>query len=84
MRIFSHKKRPVHYGPFSLEGLKRCDEIEQYQSSTPQKALAIEDEDNPYSLANATREYIDLFDRMRVGAAACLRDTGHTRSEIGC
>ena len=70
MRIFSHKKRPVHYGPFPLEGLERCDEIEQYQSSSPQQALEIEDKDNPYSLANATREYIDLFDRMRVGEAA--------------
>ena len=39
MRIFSHKKRPVHYGAFPLEGLERCDEIEQYQSSSPQHAL---------------------------------------------
>jgi hypothetical protein len=70
MRLFSHKKRPVHSGPFPLEGLERCDEIEQYQSSSPQQALEIEDKDNPYSLANAIREYIDLFDRMRVGEAA--------------
>jgi len=70
MRIFSHKKRAVHLGPFPLEDLQRSDEIPQYQSASPQTEIHIEDQGNSFSLANAMREYIDLFDSMRFGDAA--------------
>lgn len=70
MRIFSNKNRPVHLGSFPLERLNRCDDIPQYTPATPQQALKILDEANPKSIANAMQEYMDLFDRMRLGDAS--------------
>lgn len=70
MRLFSNKNRPVHLGPFPLERLARINEIPQYFPSVPQRPLKIEDEENPDSLANAMCDYIDLFDRMRLGDAS--------------
>jgi reductive dehalogenase len=69
MRIFSHKNRPVHLGPFPLERLERSDVVPEFHPSTPQSTIDFEDQDNPDSLANAMRDYVDLFDRMRLGDA---------------
>jgi reductive dehalogenase len=70
MRIFSHKKRPVHLGPFALEALARTDQVPEFESSKQQTSIEAKDRDNPLSLTNAISTYLNVFDRMRVGEAA--------------
>ncbi len=60
----------MHLGPFPLERLARTGSEIEYPSPTEHRSLEVEAPDNPLSLANAFREYIDLFDRMRLGEPA--------------
>ncbi len=70
MRLFSHRHRPAHASAFPLERLARAPgrELPARLSSPP--AMPVEDPDNPLSLRNAMREYINVMDRMRSGPVA--------------
>ena len=70
MRLFSHKNRPMHLGPFALERLARSNSIPEYKQTGKEPEQGAGTPDNPKSMAGAFREYIDLFDRMRLGDAA--------------
>ena len=76
MRLFSHRKRPVHLGSYPLERLARRGgatppRVERIAQAPPRgEGLRIEAPDTPQSVANAMRGYIDILDRMRAGPAA--------------
>ena len=70
MRLFSHKHRPMHLGPFPLERLARGRSIPEYVPGGKCRQQGTDAPDSPNSMAGAFREYIDLFDRMRLGDAA--------------
>ncbi|NCF21152.1 MAG: NAD-binding oxidoreductase, partial [Haliea sp.] len=69
-RLFSHKNRPVHLGSYPLERLARQQNPTRFRRETPPLELQIEDADNPHSLANGMREYVNVMDRMRAGPVA--------------
>lgn len=69
-RLFSHKNRPVHLGSYPLERLARGSSPLPFSRTTPPGDLRIEDPENPQSLANGMREYINVMDRMRAGPVA--------------
>jgi reductive dehalogenase len=69
-RLFSHKDRPVHLGPFPLERLPRTEAAHPPRKNEAPAALAIEGPENSLSLANAMGEYINVMDRMREGQVA--------------
>ena len=69
-RLLSHKNRPVHLGSYPLERLSRQRSPMEFRRDTPPVELAIEDPENPHSLANGMREYINVMDRMRAGPVA--------------
>ena len=68
-RLFSHKDRPVHLGPYPLEKLQRIHKPASLPPGEP-AALAIEDSARTASLANAMVEYVNVMDRMRDGPVA--------------
>jgi len=68
-RLFSHRDRPVHLGPFPLERLQRVAQLPALKAGTAE-GLGIEQPERPESLANAMVEYIDVMDRMREGPVA--------------
>jgi len=70
MRLFSHKQRPAHAGPYPLERLARAPGRSPGAASRQPRGLAVEDPDNPLSLRNAMREYVNVMDRMRHGPVA--------------
>ena len=70
MRLFSHKNRPMHMGAFPLERLARSDSIPEHPPAGKNLEQETAMPDNPGSMAGAFREYIDLFDRMRLGDPA--------------
>jgi len=72
-RLFSHKDRPVHLGPHPLERLPRTERVSRYPDQRIEAGLAIEKPENPASLSNAMREYVNVMDRMREGATAPKR-----------
>ncbi|MCC7411131.1 MAG: hypothetical protein IT495_05820 [Gammaproteobacteria bacterium] len=67
MRLFSHKRRPVHLGPYPLERLARSDVAAPAPAGAMQQSLAFADPANPLSLANAMGDYIALHDSLRDG-----------------
>ncbi len=70
MRLFSHKHRAMHMGPFPLERLARGNSIPDYSPAAGQRTREAVTPGNPESMAGAFREYLDLFDRMRLGDPA--------------
>ncbi len=70
MRLFSHKHRAMHMGPFPLERLARGNSIPDYSPAAGQRTRETATSGNPESMAGAFREYLDLFDRMRLGDPA--------------
>ncbi|MCY4338880.1 MAG: hypothetical protein OXD47_08790 [Gammaproteobacteria bacterium] len=70
MRIFSHKHRPMHLGPFPLERLPRSHSVPEYKQAGKWHPRSTKAPDHPNSMAVAFQDYIDLFDRMRLGDAA--------------
>ena len=70
MRLFSHKSRAMHLGPFPLERLARGNLLPGHPLAGKRRERATPAPDNPASMAGAFREYIDLFDRMRLGDPA--------------
>ncbi|MCG8693410.1 MAG: hypothetical protein MI806_19580 [Minwuiales bacterium] len=73
MRIFSHKHRPVHLGPYPLERLPRVtspnDRPPRLNGATPpgpaEDAMA-----GPFNVAPAMADYVRLFDSLRDGEIA--------------
>ncbi|MCY3751973.1 MAG: hypothetical protein OXG54_11320 [Gammaproteobacteria bacterium] len=70
MRLFSHKNRAMHLGPFPLERLARTESIPENPPAGKLRERQGAMPDNPGSMAGAFREYLDLFDRMRLGDPA--------------
>lgn len=73
MRLFSHKNRPVHLGPYPLERLTRCSELPAHDGACESVGLTIENPSKPQSIANAMRPYINIMDRLRDGPVAPKR-----------
>ncbi len=77
MKLFSHKKRPVHLGPYPLERLPRLSDPAatppRISGSPPVEARA----PGPRNACHAYGLYMDLFDQQRSGdisAAAPIPD----------
>ena len=70
MRLFSHKERPVHLGPYPLERLKRSATIPRFHSTGSSFPVSYHDSDNPLSMSNAMIKVAGLFDRLRDGEVA--------------
>lgn len=70
VRLFSHKNRPVHFGPFPLERLARTQVSVNAVTSPKPEGLQIENPASPHSLVNGMRDYFNVLDRMRVGDIA--------------
>ena len=69
-RPFSHKRRPPSLGPFPLERLARREGEVQHPGGGKRRAQALATARQAAPLAGAFNEYLDLFDRMRLGAPA--------------
>ena len=70
MRLFSHKSRPVHLGPYPLERLPRTDRAPAFADVAPAPNLETLWPSNPEALAHSMRAYIDGMDQMRDGDVA--------------
>ena len=67
MRLFSHKKRPVHLGPYPLERLPR---VADASSRLPKPASLQPTEaakPGPQALTPAYAQYLALYDEQRTG-----------------
>ena len=81
VRLFSHRKRPVHLGPYPLERLPRLDAADARRSvplpgtgrlpARPAEAQS----PGPRSAAPAYQLYLDLFDGQRHGDVAPVAPT---------
>ncbi len=69
-RLFSHRNRPVHLGPYPLERLPRVNRVDVFPEHGRGDSLAIEVPYAPHALSNAMRDYINVMDRMREGEVA--------------
>ena len=70
VRLFSHKNRPVHFGPFPLERLARTQVSANAVNRPKPEGLQIENPASPHSLVNGMRDYFNVLDRMRIGDIA--------------
>ncbi len=70
MKLFSHKDRPVHLGPYPLERLSRLEDpsaaVGAMTGHRPAEALS----GGPQSAAHAYQVYLDLYDQRRHGDVA--------------
>ncbi|MEL6985104.1 MAG: Fe-S protein, partial [Actinomycetota bacterium] len=69
MKLFSHRKRPVHLGPYPLERLPRLDD----PTATPPGAGTRPVEgrrQGPRSAGHAYERYLYLYDQQRTGEVA--------------
>ncbi len=66
MRIFSTAKRPVHLGPFPLEGLLRRNDV-SLEGIPVTEPLDFHRLETPHSLVNAMGEYQAMMDAIRGG-----------------
>ncbi len=66
MKVFSAKNRPVHFGPYPVERLKRISNVDL--SSVPDMApLTFQKPEMPESIVNAMGEYQAMLDAIRDG-----------------
>lgn len=72
-RLFSHRNRPVHLGPFRLERLKRAAGAPDVSRVPPMRSLSFVDGANPESLVNAMTRYMGMLDAVRDGKPAPLK-----------
>lgn len=74
MKIFSHRKRPVHLGPYPLERLPRAplgtSNDPHLAGERPLPARPCELDAGPESALHAYKRYIELFDQQRHGEVA--------------
>jgi len=66
MKLFSHRKRPVHLGPYPLERLPRIAEPAARPSGGGQRPQEARSE-GPQGASHAYQLYLDLFDAQRTG-----------------
>lgn len=71
MRLFSHRKRPVHLGPYPLERLRRRSGTPELSRIAPPAPLP--PDDGRPTLEDATWDYLDVVDGMRDGEIASQR-----------
>ena len=69
MRVFSHKNRPVHHGPFPTELLARQAALPDLEAVPPHAALSFDRPEDPRSIVNAMRDYQATLDAIRQGPA---------------
>ena len=69
-RLFSNRKRPVHWGAFPLERLKRQASAAVPPQALSERTLDLTSTDDPNSLVGALLPYLALLDRMRHGDKA--------------
>jgi len=67
MKLFSHKKRPVHLGPYPLETLPRVDDASAPPASSGGRRPTEGRVEGPQSAAHAYELYVELFDQQRTG-----------------
>ncbi len=70
MKLFSHRRRPVHLGPYPLERLPRLDDPEAPVDTGGARLPTEKRRRGPHSAATAYARYIELFDRQRHGDVA--------------
>ncbi len=70
MKLFSHRKRPVHLGPYPLERLPRLADAGAEPSSSPGRRPAEARTAGPHAATPAYDRYLELFDRQRTGEVA--------------
>ena len=84
MKLFSHKKRPVHLGPYPLERLPRLGEPTAQPLGVgglaPAHPLEADDE-GPLGAGHAYRLYLDLYDSRRRGEVAPMAPIPDDRVE---
>lgn len=67
MRLFSHKDRPFHLGPYPLERLKRSEIAADLNRVPPMQPVSFHDEHNGINLINAMSRYQAMLDAIRDG-----------------
>lgn len=67
MRLFSYRDRPVHWGPYPLERLRRSSATPDDTGLPPMQALRLA-HDDPESMTHAIARYMAMFDLVRDGA----------------
>ncbi len=67
MKLFSHKNRPVHLGPYPLERLARDDERPNLHAAPKLQPIRFGDPDRPGLLTNAMAPYAAMLDAIRDG-----------------
>ena len=67
MKLFSHKNRPVHLGPYPLERLPRLDDVRAAPAHPGAKRPAERRRPGSRSAAHAYGRYLDLYDEQRTG-----------------
>ncbi len=67
MKLFSHKSRPVHMGPYPLEQLPRLDDPTAAQATIGGSRPVEPRAEGTYSAGHAYQLYIDLFNEQRTG-----------------
>ena len=65
-KIFSYKNRPMHFGPYPLEKLKRTATASGMDDIPPPESLSFRTDD-PLSIVNAMQEYQAMLDATRDG-----------------
>ncbi len=67
MKLFSHKKRPVHLGPYPLERLPRLPDADEPPVARSGRRPTEERSAGPLAAIDAYKLYIDLYDGQRDG-----------------
>ena len=70
MKLFSHKKRPVHLGPYPLERLPRLDDPAATPGSAGGSRPSERRTGGPHSAGHAYELYLGLYDQQRTGEVA--------------
>ena len=67
MKLFSHKKRPVHLGPYPLEVLPRVDDPRSSVSSAGARRPPEARSEGPHGASHAYQTYFEMYDAQRAG-----------------
>ncbi len=67
IRFFSDKNRPVHFGPYPLERLRRTGKMPDLAAAPAMTPLSFHRPEQPESLVNAMGEYQAMMDAIRDG-----------------
>lgn len=67
MKLFSHKKRPVHLGPYPLERLPRLDDPHASTTSGGSRRPSEGRDEGPHAASHAYQTYFEMYDAQRRG-----------------